>query len=246
LDAILSTEITIMNEYRFAAEVARHARGAGADRELWSSATTSLQERVYATPGGIVRVRAGWEPLASEDEVVRVDVRVIDEAGHLAPRDVPSFVELFFHDAFLLFNIAVPGSFSAAVTVSGGEFRVNELTFDGSPFAAGVGTTVPLCDVVAWYPGRTEQIATTPMQKVLFHLLHIGCSEADEWMLRVRLDACLKALGIGEPSLAVAGAAIVHPMHDEALDERLDDSATEEIDEAMVRVLTAIQQAVRA
>jgi hypothetical protein len=239
-------ETTTMNEYRFTAEVARHARDASVAKELWSSATTSLQERGYMSPGGIVRVRAGWEPLVSDDDVVRVGVWVIDEDGRLAPRDVPSFVELFFHDAFLLFNIAVPGSFSAAITVNGGEYRVNEISLDASPFATGVSTTVPLGEVVAWYPGGTEQIAATPMQKVLFHLLHIGCSEADEWMLRVRLDACLKALGISDPSLDVAGAAIVHPMHDESLDERVDDSATEEIDGAMARVLTAIQQAVRA
>jgi hypothetical protein len=231
-----------MNEYRFTAEVARHARDAGAAKELWSSATTSLQERVYTTPKGTVRVRAGWGPLASEEDVVRIEVTVIDEKGHLAPRDVPSFVELFFYDAFLLFNIAVPGSFGAAITVSGGEFRVNELTFDAAPFAAGVSTAVPLNDVVTWYRGGTEQVASTPMQKVLFHLLHIGCGSVDEWTLRARLDACLKELGISEPSFE---ASIIHPMHDEALDERLDDSAMEPIDRAMSRVMTAVQQAVR-
>ncbi|HEX9458883.1 MAG TPA: hypothetical protein VGA84_07045 [Thermoanaerobaculia bacterium] len=234
-----------MNEHRFTAEVARHARDAGAAKELWSSATSSLQERAYTTPKGIVRVRAGWGPLASEEDVVRIDVTVIDDSGHLAPRDVPSFVELFFYDAFLLFNIAVPGSFSAAITVSGGEFRVNELTFDAAPFAAGVSTVVPLNEVVAWYRGGTEQIAATPMQTVLFHLLHIAGGGADEWTLRARLDACLKELGISEPSLDVAGAAVIHPMHDEALDERLDDGTMESIDRAMVRVLTAVQQAVR-
>ena len=235
-----------MNEYRFTAEVARHARDAGAAKELWNSAATSLPERVYTTPTGIVRVRTDWGPLASEEEdVVRVDVAVIDENGHIAPRDVPSFVELFFYDAFLLFNLAVPGSFSAAITVSGGEFLVNELTFDAAPFAAGMSTTVPLGDVAAWYRGGTEQIASTPMQKVLFHLLHIGCCDADEWTLRVRLDACLKELHISEPSLDVASAAVIHPMHDEALDERLDDDAMASIDRAMARVLTSVQQAVR-
>jgi len=224
-----------MNEYRFTAEVARHARDAA--EELWRSAMTSLRERVY----GDVRVKADWEPLLAEDDVVRIDVSVIDDAGQLASRDVASFVELFFHDAFLLCNIARPASFSAAITVSGGEFRVNEMSFDASPFAAGSTTTVPLGEVVAWYRGGTEQIATTPMQKVLFHLLHVGCSTPDEWTLRARLDACLKALGIGE--LDVAGAAVIHPMHDEALDERLDDGM-ELIDQAMVRVLTAIQEAV--
>jgi hypothetical protein len=227
-----------MNEHRFTAEVARHARDA---KELWSSATTSLQERAYTTPKGTVRVRTDWSPLTAEEDVVRIDVWVIDDDGHLAQSDVPSFVELFFYDAFLLFNIALPGSFSAAITVSGGEFRVNELTFDAAPFAAGVSTAVPLHDVVTWYRGGTEQIASTPMQKVLFHLLHIGCNGADEWTLGARLDACLKELDISEPSRE---ASIIHPMHDEALDERLDDSAMEPIDRAMVRVLTAVQQAV--
>lgn len=231
-----------MNEHRFTAEVARHARDAGTAKKLWSSATTSLQERAYTTPKGIVRVKAGWGPLASEEDVVRIDVTVIDENGHLDPRDVPSFVELFFYDAFLLFNIAVPGSFSAAITVSGGEFRVNEITFDAAPFAAGVSTIVPLAGVAAWYRGGTEQVASTPMQKVLFHLLHIGCNGADEWTLRARLDACLKELGISEPSHETS---IIHPMHDEALDERLDDDAMEPIDRAMGRLLTAVQQAVR-
>lgn len=232
-----------MNEHRFTAEVARHARDAGAAKELWTSATTSLQERTYATPKGIVRVTTDWRPLAAEEDVVRIDVTVIDENGHLAPRDVPSFVEIFFYDAFLLFNIALPGSFSAAITVSGGELRVNELTFDAAPFAAGVSTAIPLNDVVTWYRGGTEQIASTPMQKVLFHLLHIGCNGADEWTLCARLDACLKELGISEPSRE---ASIIHPMHDEALDERLDDSAMEPIDRAMTRVMTAVQQAVLA
>src|SRR4051812_39692260 len=226
-----------MNEYRFTAEVARHARDASGAGELWRSARTSLQERVY----GDVRVTADWEPLLSDDDVVRMEVSVFDDGGRLAPRDVASFVELFFHEAFLLFNIARPASFSAAITISGGEYRVNDLAFDASPFAVGLDTTVPLSEVVAWYRGGTEQIAATPMQKVLFHLLHIGCDTPDEWTLRARLDACLKALGIGE--LDVAGAAVIHPMHDEALDERLDDEATESIDRAMVSVLTAIQEA---
>jgi hypothetical protein len=235
-----------MNEYRFTAEVARQARDVSVAKELWSAATVSLREWRYPTPGGIIRVRADWRPLASDDDIVHIDVSVIDEDGHLAPRDIASFVELFFHDAFLLFNIAVPGSFGGAITVSGGEYRVNELAFDASPFAAGMSTVVPLADVVAWYHGGTEQVATSPMQRVLFHLLHIACDEGDQWMLAIRLAACQQLLGISEPLLDVADVALLHPMHDEALDERLDDDAPDLIDEAMVSVLTAIQEAVRA
>jgi hypothetical protein len=241
------TETTTMNEYRFTAEVARHARDVSVAAELWRSAPEALPERAYTTSGGIVRVRADWEPLASEEDIVHIDVRVIDDAGRLAPRDVPSFVELFFYDAFLLFNIAIPGSFGGAITVTGGEYRVNDLSFDASTFAyAEASTVVPLGQVVAWYRGGTEQVAETPMQKVLFHLLHIACGGADEWMLRARIDQCLKALGMREPSLDVGSAAVVHPMHDEALDARLDDGAMEMIDRSMARVLTAIQDEVRA
>jgi hypothetical protein len=239
--AILMMEMMTMNEYIFTAEVARHARRGS--EEFWQSAATVL-ERAYTTPGGIVRVQTDWTPLASEDDIVRIDVRVVDDGGKLAPRDVPSFVELFFHDAFLLFNIAAPGSFSGAITVTGGEYRVNDLAFDASAFSyAAVTATVPLEQVVAWYRGGTEQIAETPMQKVLFHLLHIARGESDEWMLRARLDDCLDVLEMSEPS---PGVALIHPMHDEALDDRLDDRATEAIDRAMARVLAAIQDAVRA
>ncbi|HXH38764.1 MAG TPA: hypothetical protein VNN08_09070 [Thermoanaerobaculia bacterium] len=239
-----------MSEYRFSAEVARHVpvtnSNANAAAELWRSATTAMQERVYTTPGGTVRVRADWTPLASEHDVVRIDVQVIDDAGHLAPRDVPSFVELFFHDVFLLFNIALPGSFGGAITVTGGDYRVNDLSFDASAFAyAAVTTAVPLAEVAAWYRGGTEQIAKTPMQKVLFHLLHIARGGSDEWMLRARLMECLEALGMPDPSLSVAGATVIHPMHDEVLDERVDDDSTELIDGAMAKVLVAIQERIR-
>ncbi|HEV7429440.1 MAG TPA: hypothetical protein VGQ46_24055, partial [Thermoanaerobaculia bacterium] len=79
-------------------------------------------------------------------------------------------------------------------------------------------------------------------QTVLFHLLHIGRGGHDEWMLRERLNACLNALGIAEP---IDEIAVVHPMHDEALDSRVDDAATDIIDRAMLRVLAAIQEAAR-
>jgi len=235
-----------MNEYRFTAEVARHARDVGAAKELWRSAMTCLAQRTYTAPSGIVRVQADWTPLTSNDEIVQIDVRAIDDSGQLTPRDVPSFVELFFHDVFLLLNIAVPGSFGGAITITGAEYRVSDLSFDASSFLAGSTSVLPLGDVVAWYHGGIEQIAETPMQKVLFHLLHVACDGADEWMLRARLDQCLKALGMSDPSLDINAAGVMHPMHDEGLDDRVDDSAAESLDQAMARMLTAIQEAVRA
>jgi hypothetical protein len=229
-----------MNEYRFTAEVARSIRDKNA--ELWRSG--SLRERAYTTKEGIIRVGADWEPLVSEEEIVRIDVWVIDDDGRLAARDIPSFVELFFHDVFLLINITAPGSFGGAVTVSGGEFRVNDMAFDASAFAYAAATTLPLSEVAAWYGGGTEQVAATPMQRVLFHLLHIARGEGDKWMWRARLADCLTALGISD--VVVADVPLLHPMHDEVLDERVDDSATEEIDRMMARVVAAIQDAVRA
>jgi hypothetical protein len=227
-----------MNEYTFTAEVARQVRAANC-AELWTAATTSLRDRTYTTPAGTVRVQADWRPLASDEDIVSIDVRVT--AGDTHPRDIPAFVELFFHDGFLLFNIAAPASFGGAITITGGEYRVNDLSFDVSPFVAAT-TTVPLPEVATWYPGGTEQVASTPMQKVLFHLLHIARGPSDEWTLRIRLDDCLKTLGL--PGLDLTDP-VIHPMHDESLDERVQDDM-EIIDDAMSRVLTTIQEGVRA
>src|SRR5207302_10834584 len=124
-------------------------------------------------------------PLASDDGIVLMDVHI---SGDLAPQDVPAYVELFFHDAFLLFNIALPGSFGGAITITG-DVRVNDLSFDAAPFACGA-SSIPLSKVVASYAGGTNQIASTPMETVLFHLLHIGRGGHDEWMQRARLSEC--------------------------------------------------------
>jgi hypothetical protein len=223
-----------MNQHRFSAEVARLTRIPNAV-DFFLGAAAALRDRAY----GNILVQADWAPLASDDDIVRIEVTV---TGDIEPRDVPAYVELFFHDAFLLFNIAFPGSFGGAITVTGGEFRVNDLSFDAVPFACGA-SSIPLAEVVAWFPGETNQIASTPMQAALFHLLHIGRGSHDEWMQRARLNECLKALGIGE---SIDEIPVIHPMHDESLDERVDDTATDIIDRAMVRVLTAIQDAAHA
>lgn len=222
-----------MNEYKFSAEVARQTRVNVV--EFFHGAAAKLHERAY----GDILVQADWTPLASDDDVVRIDVHV---SGDLTASDAPAYVELFFHDAFLLFNIALPGSFGGAITVTGGEFRVNDLSFDAAPFASGADS-MPLSEVVAWYPAGTSQTASTPMQTVLFHLLHIGRGGHDEWMQRARLNECLKALGIDE---LIDDIPVIHPMHDESIDANLDDGATDIVDRAMTRVLTAIQDSARA
>jgi hypothetical protein len=219
-----------MNTHKFSAEVARQTRVPNA-LEFFRGAA-ALRERMY----GNVLVQADWMPLASEEDIVPIEVTVI---GDLDPRDAPAYVELFFHDAFLLFNIAFPGSFGGAITVTGGDFRVSDLSFDAAPFACGV-PAVPLAEVVAWHGPETNQIASTPVQIVLFHLLHIGRGDHDEWMQRARLNECLKALGIDE---SIEAIPVIHPMHDESLDKRIDDAAADIINRAMVRVLTALQNA---
>jgi len=223
-----------MNKHNFSAEVARQTRVQNAV-DFFHEAAPALRDRAY----GDILVQADWAPLASEEDVVRIDVAVI---GDVAESDAPAYVELYFHDAFLLFNIALPGSFGGAITVTGGEFRVNDLSFDAAPFACGA-PSMPIAEVVAWRRAETNQIASTPMQTVLFHLLHIGRGDHDEWMQRARLNECLKALGIDEP---LDRLPVIHPMHDETLDERVDDSATDVVDRAMLRVLTAVQDAARA
>src|SRR5947209_13261811 len=198
-----------MNEHKFTAEVARQTRLPTA-AEFFGAAAAALRDRAY----GNILVQADWTPLASDDDIVRIDVAVIDAEDRLAARDVSPYVELFFHDAFLLFNIALPGSFGGAITVTGGDFRVNDLSFDAAPFACGA-PPMPLSEIVRWYPAATNQIASTPTQAVLFHLLHIGRGGHDEWMQRARLNECLRILGINE---LIEEIAVIHPMHDETLD----------------------------
>jgi hypothetical protein len=223
-----------MNQHKFSAEVARQTRVPNAG-DFFRGAAGALRDRAY----GNILVQADWTPLASDDDIVRIDVTV---TGEIEPHDIAAYVELFFHDAFLLFNIALPGSFGGAITVTGGDFRVNDLSFDAAPFACGAQPT-PLPEVVAWYPGGTSQIASTPIQTVLFHLLHIGRGGHDEWMQRARLNECLKALGIHEP---IEEIPVIHPMHDDSLDAQLDDAATNIVDAAVRRVLTELQDAARA
>src|SRR5205085_4425544 len=158
-------------------------------------------ERKY---DGVV-VRAGWGPLDREDGIVPVTLDV--------SREVPGIVERFFHDAFLVCNIAVPGAFGGVISTGGGEYRVDELTFDASLFEYGwvrggrAIEALPLADVVAWYDALglgTRDVAESAMEKVLFHLLHIAASGGDDWTTRLRLGHCLGALAIGGDDLRQA------------------------------------------
>src|SRR5207247_1128128 len=118
------------------------------DVALWRSAARALGERSYAD----VQVRADWAPLQGHDGIVQMTIDVSRDGPALA-----ECVEWFFHDAFLLCNIAVPGVFGGVITTSGSGYRVDDLTFDASLFeyawvkGGRAIEALPLGDVVAWY-----------------------------------------------------------------------------------------------
>src|SRR5688572_32106693 len=133
-----------MNQFRFEAEIVLGDAGP----------TDVVRERTY----GSVRVTADWPAeLAGPELRLALEVR-----GDLEPRDAPAYVELFFHDVFLLLNLASPGSFGGTISITGGELRVRELAFDPRVFTYAVPlTTLPLAQVVAWYDGLklgTQQV----------------------------------------------------------------------------------------
>src|ERR1044071_1857862 len=126
-----------MNQMQFEAEILRD--DAAVPRDV-------VRERVY----GNVRVAAEWPPVLSTPEI-RI---AIDVEGDFDRRDAPGYVELFFHDVFLLLNLSTPGSFGGTVSLSGGELRVRDVTYSARLFTydAELGQ-VPLDKVIAWYAG---------------------------------------------------------------------------------------------
>ena len=210
-----------MNEYHFDAEITLSEE----------SELGSLDERVYSTDAGAVRVRAEWSA-PGDVPVIRVPLTVIDERANGDARDIPAFVELFFHDAFLLFNLARPGSFAGVIAVSGGEYRVRELAFDARSFLPAMSLR-PLSDVVRWYDSLrigTRQVAASDVEKVIFHLLHLARAVENDETSVIRLAQCMDALSMSsEPlfalrdAIARGNAPVIHPMYDDALDARVAD-----------------------
>lgn len=214
-----------MNRMRFEAEIMR-AEAVPID---------VVRERVY----GGVQVTADWPAVRTTPEI-RV---AIDVNGDVDRRDAPAYVELFFHDVFLLLNLASPGSFGGTIAVTGGELRVRELTFDARMFAD--APAIPLAKVAAWYDELqlgTRQIAESAEATALFQLLHLARREEDEEESIVRLASAAEAL-LGRPAslrrlfelrdeIARGRVAVFHPMHDDALDPRVEDATREWIEVA--------------
>ena len=232
-----------MNQFRFEAEI---VLGDAAPADV-------VRERVY----GGVRVTADWPAeLAGPEVRVALDVR-----GDLEPRDAPAYVELFFHDVFLLLNLASPGSFGGTISITGGELRVRELAFDPRVFTYAVPTAkLPLAQVVAWYDGLKlgmQQIATSGEAKALVQLLHLARGAENEEDSIIRLAIAAEALDVTPPprllelrdDIVHGRVPILHPMHDDALDPRVEDATREWIDVADAAahaVIAALQERIRA
>lgn len=217
-----------MNDFRFEAEIIC------GDRAL----VEVVPERVY----GDVRVTAEW-PADVRTPELRVMVAVRGDVDH---RDAPSYVALFFHDVFLLLNLAVPGSFGGTITITGGELATQELTLNARVFDyAKISERVPLAMVTGWYDALalgTQQRASGAEATALFQLLHLARAVEDEETSILRLAGAAEAL-LGRPDslgnlyelreqIARGRAPVHHPMHDEALDPSVEDATLEWVDAA--------------
>src|SRR5947209_3858635 len=187
---------------------------ADADRAGGESAAEVLRERTHRG----ARVVAEW-PRAHEADTIRLPLRITG-------RDPPWHAELFLHEAFLMLNLAAPGSFGGTISFAGGDaFTLDQRLFEYAWAAARGGIApLPLARVAAWYDGLRidpARPADTPAARALFHLLHLARSAEDEVLSIVRLAQAAEALGSGEPMLfqmrdAVvrADAPVSHPVID--------------------------------
>lgn len=232
-----------MSEYRFEASI---VLGDAAPADV-------VRERVY----GRVRVAAEW---AAELAAPEIFVTLVVH-GDIERRDAPAYAELFFHDVFLLLNLAAPGSFGGTISIRGGALRASDLEFDPRVFVhRSPVTRLPLADVVRWYDDLNlgaQQLATTDVAAALVQLLHLGRGREREEESILRLAIAASRLGVDVPGrlfelrddIARGRAAAIHPMHDDALDPRVEDATREwiEVADAAARVvIAALQDRIRA
>ena len=227
-----------MNRMQFEAEIVR-AEGSTVD---------VVRERMY----GDVHMTAEWpEERATPEIRVAMEIR-----GDVDRLHAPGYVDLFFHDAFLLLNLATPGSFGGTVAISGPKLRVRELSFNARVFEYALGLErLPLEQVVAWYDGLelgTVQVANRGEAIALFQLLHLARGEENEEDSIVRLASAAEAL-LGRPAslrslfelretIARGRAPVFHPMHDDGLDPRVEDAMREWVDVADIAASAVIRE----
>lgn len=235
-----------MNEYHFDVDITPTGRRVSmspddADRKVWNSAADVLSDRAYRTRDGAIRVRMTWPPY-SEQPSIRTTLQVIDDGGRMDLHDAPSYVELFFHDVFLLFNLAVPGSFGGVIAPSGAH-HVDEVALDARLFEYALGGErdrvhiglVPLRNVVAWYDALdlgTRQVATYGIAKVLFHLLNLSRGTENVAHSVFALAQSIEILGVTRSvdpelfrlrdSLVHGNAPVIHPLHDDVLEPEVE------------------------
>ena len=238
-----------MSELLLDAEIAGVGRGVElgataeqADRLVWDSAGEVLGERAYRA----ARVTAEWTAVR-RSETIRLPLRVVAD-------DPLWYAELFLHDVFLLFNLAAPGSFGGAVSITGGEgFTLDQRLFEYA-WATGASRIefIPLPRVAAWYDALRidpARAADTPTVRALFHLLHLARSADDEVLAIVRLAQAAEALRAGEKMLFELRNAVIRPdapvVHPTVDDDERTLQRIEIADAAAAAVVGALQKLIK-
>jgi len=109
-----------------------------ADRDVWRDMARLFATRSYGCEHGLVTVTADWSPvvecifhetqfstaewMSREPEAtppsVHMPMTINDRDGNVKEFNIRDFAELFFYEAYLVSNLAVPGSFgSTLVTI---------------------------------------------------------------------------------------------------------------------------------
>lgn len=205
-----------------------------ADRVAWTDAPELLRERRFLVGDTTVQIEIDWRPVASEmlrqarytaREYQKLSRRqkertgrrlgairipaVVTEAGRQRRHRTPALdlLRLAVHEAFLILNIAVPGSFSAAqmrIETERYPYPVSmraELFEDAWISAIHQKwpsiTPLPVSDVISWHRGLglgTTQVATSRIAKALFSIQHASQIVREDPTVVIWLAQCLESL----------------------------------------------------